>query len=104
MCAQVSWFTRSSRLPRPASPASTTKVETVHPQVELGNYVEKRNSRYVVLISFFDTSPTANFFSVDWVLRRYGVSILVCALDLSKRCHKYRQGSVEREIKPETHS
>ena len=48
MCAQVSWFTRSSRLPRPASPASTTKVETVHPQVELGNYVEKRNSRYLI--------------------------------------------------------
>jgi len=38
--AQVSWFTRSSRLPRPASPAPTTKVETVHPQVEMGNYVE----------------------------------------------------------------
>jgi hypothetical protein len=30
--ARVSWFTRSSRLPRPASPASTSKVETVHPQ------------------------------------------------------------------------
>ncbi len=26
------WFTRSSRLPRPASPASTSVVETVHPQ------------------------------------------------------------------------
>jgi len=26
------WFTRSFRLPRPASPASTSKVETVHPQ------------------------------------------------------------------------
>ena len=25
------WLTRSSWLPRPASPASTTKVETVHP-------------------------------------------------------------------------
>ena len=48
MCAQVSWFTRSSRLPRPASPASTTKVETVHPQVKLGNYVEKRNSHYSI--------------------------------------------------------
>ncbi|MEN9412196.1 MAG: hypothetical protein RIQ92_633, partial [Actinomycetota bacterium] len=31
MCAQVSWFTRSSRLPRHASPVSTAKVETVHP-------------------------------------------------------------------------
>jgi hypothetical protein len=49
ICAQVSWFTRSSRLPRPASPASTTKVETVHPQVQLGNYVEKRNSRYLII-------------------------------------------------------
>ena len=27
------WFTRSSRLPRPASPASTSNVETVHPLV-----------------------------------------------------------------------
>ena len=26
------WFTRSFRLPRPASPGSTSKVETVHPQ------------------------------------------------------------------------
>ena len=26
------WLTRSFRLPRPASPASTSKVETVHPQ------------------------------------------------------------------------
>ena len=26
------WFTRSFRLPRPASPDSTSKVETVHPQ------------------------------------------------------------------------
>ena len=25
------WLTRSSWLPRPASPASTSKVETVHP-------------------------------------------------------------------------
>ena len=55
--AQVSWFTRSSRLPRPASPASTTKVETVHPQVNLGNYVEKRNSHYLVLLTFLDNSP-----------------------------------------------
>ncbi|MEN9687647.1 MAG: hypothetical protein RL381_659, partial [Actinomycetota bacterium] len=35
MCAQVSWFTRSSRLPRPASPIPTAKVETVHPHVYL---------------------------------------------------------------------
>ena len=26
------WLTRSSWLPRPASPAPTSKVETVHPQ------------------------------------------------------------------------
>ena len=26
------WLTRSSRLPRPASPGSTIEVETVHPQ------------------------------------------------------------------------
>ena len=26
------WLTRSFRLPRPASPGSTSKVETVHPQ------------------------------------------------------------------------
>ena len=31
MCARISWFTRSFRLPRPASPESTSKVETVHP-------------------------------------------------------------------------
>ena len=30
-CARISWFTRSFRLPRPASPISTAKVETVHP-------------------------------------------------------------------------
>src|SRR3979411_2273990 len=27
------WLTRSSRLPRPASPALTSNVETVHPRV-----------------------------------------------------------------------
>ena len=30
-CARISWFTRSFRLPRHASPVSTAKVETVHP-------------------------------------------------------------------------
>ena len=37
MCARISWFTRSFRLPRHASPVSTTKVETVHPPIEFSN-------------------------------------------------------------------
>jgi len=74
--AQVSWFTRSSRLPRPASPAPTTKVETVHPQVELGNYVEKRNSHYLIINIFRQLTHCK--IEVDLLLRRYGVSILVC--------------------------
>ena len=58
MCAQVSWFTRSSRLPRPASPAPTTKVETVHPHVyletlDIGELRGKRNSHYLVFNIFF---------------------------------------------------
>lgn len=36
-CLLSYWLTRSSQLPRPASPAPTSRVETVHPQCLLIN-------------------------------------------------------------------
>ena len=44
--AQVSWFTRSSRLPRHASLVPTTKVETVHPPIELLSLIDNSQSGF----------------------------------------------------------
>jgi hypothetical protein len=51
-CLLSFWLTRSSQLPRPASPASTSKVETVHPQDFLGINLKFGWKAFFPLFSF----------------------------------------------------
>ncbi len=52
------WFTRSFRLPRPASPVSTSKVETVHPQDLKCFHTHNLEKRNVFLIPYLIVNPS----------------------------------------------